>query len=458
MSQRSLTFAGSRHHASLSLLLAASLGALAGCSDAFDTNNGQGGGGSGGTGGGEVSTSSVVSSSGVASTGSGGAGTGGADPGDPLPPLPSPTLPASLLSYQDDLPASFETQQVHGYDRMPANNPTTDAGATLGRVLFYDKRLSKNGTVACASCHDQAHGFSDPREKSLGFDGQETSRHSMPVIDTRFYARNRFFWDERAASLEEQVLGPIQNPVEMGMTLDLVESRLQATSFYPPLFEAAFGDKAITSDRVAKALAQFLRAIVPHESRWDQAVAQVQSIAGDMPGFTPQENRGKQIFFGQHDPSTRGLCGTCHLMQNELAFAPPGPHPPFTNTAVFYMIAPTNNGLLDNADQGVGEVSGQPMDNGKFKSPSLRNVALRPPYMHDGRFPTLEAVVEHYNSGIAAHPNLDPALRQAGPGGAPLKLNLNDSDKAALVAFMKTLTDDTLATDVRFSNPFTPGN
>jgi cytochrome c peroxidase len=385
------------------------------------------------------------------------AGTGGGDPADTLEKLPAPELPAAPLSYAASLPASFQSPLVRGYDNTPADNPTTDAGATLGRVLFYDRRLSRNGAVACASCHDQSHGFSDSRQKSIGFDGGETARHAMPIVEARFYRRGKFFWDERAPSLEAQVVAPIQNEVEMGMTLDALVTRLAATDYYPPLFEAAFGDGAVSSDRVAMALAQFVRSVVSYRSRWDAAVAGVSSIAGDLPGFSVQENRGKKIFFGEHDPTTRGLCGTCHLMQNELAFAPPGaPSPPGANAAVFYMVFPANNGLIDDADQGVGKITGLSSDDGKFKAPSLRNVALRPPYMHDGRFSTLEEVVEHYNSGIAAHPNLDPALRQGGPGGggSPIKLGLGDDDKAALVAFLGTLTDDTLTTDARFADPF----
>jgi cytochrome c peroxidase len=396
--------------------------------------------GGGGAGGGVTSTSDT--------------GAGGSDPGVTLSNLPAPQLPATTLSYAVKLPASFETPVVHSYDDTPADNPTTDAGATLGRVLFYDRRLSVNGTIACAGCHQQSHGFSDSRAKSLGFDGRETARHSMPVLDTRFYRRGKFFWDERAASLEEQVLAPIQNEVEMGMKLDALESRLAKTDYYAPLFEAAFGDDTVTSARIARALAQFLRSMVSYQSRWDAAMAQVNSIEGDLPGFSASENRGKQIFFGQHDTTTRGLCGTCHMMQNELAFIPQGaPKPPVPNAAIFYMGAPANNGLIDDADQGIGAITGLATDEGKFKSPSLRNVALRPPYMHDGRLATLAEVVEHYNSGIAAHPNLDPALRQGPPNGAPMKLGLSEGDKAALVAFLGTLTDEALATDARLADP-----
>ncbi|MEP7119373.1 MAG: cytochrome c peroxidase [Byssovorax sp.] len=410
--------------------------ALAACTPDLGASSGDGGAGGGAT--------SATSSS-----------AGGTDPGDPLANLPAPKLPTPMLSYAAKLPASFETPLVHGYDDTAEGNPTTDAGATLGRVLFYDRRLSANGKVACASCHQQKHGFSDDRAKSLGFEGKETARHSMPVLDTRFYRRGKFFWDERADSLEAQVLGPIQSDVEMGMKLDALESRLAQTDYYAPLFKAAFGDETVSRERIARALSQFLRSMVSYRSRWDAAMAQVDSIVGDLPGFSEAENRGKQIFFGQHDPSTRGLCGTCHLMQNELSFTPPGaPKPPGSNAAIFYMGAPANNGLPNNADKGVGAISGLAKDDGKFKSPSLRNVALRPPYMHDGRFKTLAEVVEHYNSGIAADPNLDPALRQGAPNGPPMKLGLSEDDKAALVAFLMTLNDATLATDVRLSDPF----
>lgn len=390
--------------------------------------------------------------------GSGG-GAGGADV-DQLENLPSPSLPSAMLSYAATLPESFLIPEVRGFDNTPPDNPVTDAGATLGRVLFYDRHLSIDGTVACATCHDQAHGFSDPKAKSVGVFEQETARHSMPLTNARFYQRKSFFWDERAASLEAQVLEPIQSEVEMGMTLDELEARLSKTAYYAPLFEAAFGDPEVSRARIAKALAQFIRSIVSYRSRWDAAVAEVESIEGDLPGFSAKENRGKEIFFGQHDPNTRGLCGTCHMMQNELAFAPPGPHPPFRNTAVFYMGITANNGLPGDTDPGVGAITEDPKDDGKFKSPSLRNVALRPPYMHDGRFETLAEVVEHYNSGMVAHPNLDPALRTGGPGAGgaePMRLNLGEDDKAALVAFLETLTDESIATDARFSDPFPKG-
>jgi cytochrome c peroxidase len=374
---------------------------------------------------------------------------------DAVADLPAPILPATPLSYDVELPASFDAA-VRAFDNTPADNPITDAGATLGRVLFFDRRLSQGGEVSCASCHKPAAGFSDDRAHSEGFAGEPTRRNSMPVMELRYYRRAAMFWDERASSLEAQALVPIESDIEMGMTLDALVARLAATDYYPPLFAAAFGDPAITSDRIAKALAQFERSIVSYRSPWDAGVAAAAGdVAADFPNFTAEQNRGKQIFFGQHDPSTRGLCGTCHLMANPLAFRPPGgpgPQPTFDNTAVFFMIKPASNGLFDDTDDGYGETTGVATDNGAFKVPSLRNVALTAPYMHDGRFATLADVVDYYDHGVGAHPNLDPALR--GAGGAPLRLNLSAADRAALVAFLGTLTDPTVATEARWSDPF----
>jgi cytochrome c peroxidase len=374
-----------------------------------------------------------------------------------IPRTDVPVLPQQAYAYTEELPAHFDTRTLRGFDNTPTDNPISDAGATLGRVLFYDMRLSRNESTACATCHPQERGFSDTIELSEGFEGGLTGRNSMPLINLRYYHRGAMFWDERAASLEEQVLMPIQDEVEMGMTLEDLVARLEGTDFYPELFASAFGDSAISSERVSLALAQFIRSIVSYRAKWDVGVAQVNSIAEDFPNYTDLENEGKAIFFGQSTPELPpGLCGTCHLMQNPLAFAPaPPPGAPaidFDNTAVFFMIRPANNGLLGD-DEGFGEVSGRPEDVGTFKSPSLRNVGLTGPYMHDGRFATLEAVVEFYDRDIGNHMNLDPALRGRGRGG-PVRMNLGRNGRRALVAFLLTLTDPTIAEDVRWSNPF----
>jgi cytochrome c peroxidase len=380
------------------------------------------------------------------------------EPADTVDATPAddlvPTLPATPYVYTSPLPAHVIASITPGVDNMPAGNPTTDAGATLGRVLFFDTQLSQNGTVSCASCHRNEVSFGDTLVASRGFEGGDTARNAMALEEVRFYSRGRMFWDERAATLEDQVLQPIQNEVEMGMTLDEVVTRIKARSFYAPLFTAAFGDERVTSERISKALAQYVRAIVSYNSKWDQGVVQVANIADAFPNYSDAENRGKAIFFGQHDTTTRGLCGTCHMRDNPLATRPPAPNPPpQVNVAFFQPIGPTDNGLpVREGDLGVGGQTGDPRTNNQFKPASLRNIALTAPYMHDGRFATLEEVVDFYDHGITRTPNLHPLLRN--PDGTPIRLHLSPADKAALVAFLKTLTDTSLASDPRFSDPF----
>ena len=331
-----------------------------------------------------------------------------------------PSLPDMPFNYSDPpLPNHFNNQQITNADNTPANNPITDEGATLGRVLFYDPLLSANDTVSCSSCHLQEHGFSDPAAFSVGFDGSLTGRNSMGLTNARYYENGHFFWDERADTLEEQVLLPIQDPIEMGLTLSELETKLAATDYYPDLFEDAFGTPDITSERVSLALAQFVRAMVSYQSKYDEGVGQ------NFANFTAQENLGRQIFEGN-----RGGCDNCH------------------GTALQIADEPDNNGLdATTTDAGAG--------NGQFKVPSLRNVELTAPYMHDGRFATLAEVVDHYNSGVQAHPNLARQLRNRGGGPVqPRRLNLTQNEMDAMVAFMRTLTDNEFITSERFSDPF----
>ena len=348
-------------------------------------------------------------------------------------------LPASPFNYANpQLPASFLIQPILGQDNTPATNLTTDAGATLGRILFYDKRLSTNQTISCASCHQQAFGFSDPRQFSVGFDGSTGGRNAMGLSNARWYQRRHFFWDERANTLEDQVLMPIQNSIEMGMTLEALTNRLAAEPFYTNLFATTFGSPGIDTNRISRALAQFVRSIISVKSKYDTGVS------NNFANFTADENLGRQIFLGQVG-NPRATCAACHGTDNFV----PGP-------------ALNNNGLeFPFVDFGVGGVTGNAADNGKFKAPSLHNIELTAPYMHDGRFATLDQVVEFYNSGVVNNPNLSPPLRvpPGGPNaGQPLRLNLTTAQKAALVAFLKTLTDTSLATDAKFSDPFNYGN
>lgn len=355
-------------------------------------------------------------------------------------------LPAHYLSndFSDNNP--FQRAAIV-LDNTPADNGITDAGATLGRVLFYDKKLSANGTVACASCHQQAHAFSDSQVQSTGFEGGLTRRHSIGLANVRFYASGKFFWDERAASLEEQVLMPFQDPVEMGLTLTQLEQIVQQQSYYPPLFNAAFGDNTVSHERIAQALAQFQRSIVSTQSKYDIARANVTTATQAFPGFTALENQGKDLFFRPRDLGNGEVanCAGCHISEAFVGLEVPGQ---FATTAA------TNNGLDDESvgDLGVFETTMNVNDIGKFKTPSLVNVGARPPYMHDGRFATLEEVIDHYSQGIQPHPNLANQLTMG--NGEPVKFNFSDEEKAALVAFLHTLTDHHMLSDEKLSDPF----
>jgi cytochrome c peroxidase len=340
-------------------------------------------------------------------------------------PSRSPTLPASLEAYSDfrvPLPRQFVfdvSGSALGDDNTPRDNRTTDAGATLGRVLFYDTRLSANDSVACASCHQQRFGFGDTARFSRGLRGTLTRRHSMALANARFYRSGRFFRDERAPTLEAQVIEPIENRDEMGPSLDSLVPKLRATPYYPPLFQAAFGSRDVNRDRIARALAQFVRSLVSDHAPLDS----IYRGGGppDTSWLSPKERAGRTLF-----TKTLG-CARCH------------------RTNAFAMDLPDNIGLDSvDTDPGAGD--------GKFKAPALRNVAVRPPYMHDGRFRTLREVVDFYDHGIKDNPHLDRRLRA--PDGTPMRMHLSETQREDLVAFLAALTDRRFLTDKRFANPF----
>lgn len=348
------------------------------------------------------------------------------------------TLPSTPFNYAViETPAHFDVesegfhqqQPLSSTDNTPADNPVTDAGATLGRVLFYDKNLSANRTTACASCHKAEQGFSDDRVLSVGFEGGNTGRHSMGLVNARYYGGGQFFWDQRAATLEDQVLMPFQDQVEMGMTLQTLVARVQGAPYYPELFTAAFGDTNVTSERISKALAQFVRSIVSTQSRYDEGRAQVNARSAAFPNFTASENLGKSLFI---NPPPRGGfgCFVCHQGEGMVP------------------VVATSNGLdATVTDEGYGAVTGLPAHVGTFKVPSLRNIELTAPYMHDGRFATLDAVINHYSEGIQRSQNLSGPLPVGG-------YQMTVEEKKALVAFLKTLTDREVIRDPKFSDPF----
>jgi len=357
----------------------------------------------------------------------------------------APVLPETLYRYDDGaLPRHFTERdgpgRVAAADNTPDDNPTTNAGATLGRVLFYDTRLSANASVSCGTCHQQRYGFSDPRRYSIGFAGQTTRRHSMSLTNARYYIRGRFFWDERAETLESQVLAPVQDPVEMGMPLEGLVSKLEQIDYYPPLFQEAFGSPAVTTDRVARALAQFVRALVSYRSPYDRArAAGPPGSAAFEATLSELPRLGHRLFVAEPGQGARGAgCARCHVSDAQIS------------------LSPRNIGL---AQQGLAQDVDQGANDGRFKAPSLRNVAVRPPYMHDGRFDTLREVIEHYNKQVEANPFLDMTLmdrRLAVTGGQvrPIRLELTEPEIDALVAFLDSLTDEAFLVDPRFSDPF----
>lgn len=330
------------------------------------------------------------------------------------------------------LPAYFDPT-VAALDNTPPSNPVDDRVATLGRVLFYDLRLSTNNRAACFSCHQQALGFTDGMRFSNGISTAATTDfHSMRLGNIRYWRPGSAFWDRRAASVEEQVGHPITTPGEMGWgagagNFASLVRKMGGIAYYPDLFRWAYGSPTISEQRVRKALAQFVRAMVSSESRWDEGYARVfspkapnRALYVSLPNFTAQENRGLQLFM---NPSAQGGagCSSCHL--------------------------PPTFALAENAGSN-GLDSGETR---RFKAPSLRNAGLTGPYMHDGRFATLSQVVDFYDHGIADGPALDARLRQH---GRPQRLHLGAADRAALVAFLMTLTDPSFTADERFSNPF----
>ncbi len=328
-----------------------------------------------------------------------------------LSQLELPTVPYNYANIE--IPTHINMQ-----DNSPNDNQISDHGATLGRVLFYEKAMSKNNTIACASCHEQALGFANATAFSEGFEGQMTTRNSMAIANHRF--AEQFFWNSDNRPLEEQVIQPVQNHIEMGMErLEDLALKIDAIPYYDDLFDKAFGSTEVTSDKIGKALAQFLRGMVSTDSKYDKAMVANNNFAD----FTELEKAGFEVF------ENKANCADCHNPGSDFAASWRGA---------------TNIGLdMDYADEGAG--------NGRFKIPSLRNVAVTAPYMHDGRYVTLEEVIEHYDNGVKPHPSLDWALQ--GNGGAQ-NLDLTLAEKQALKAFLMTLTDEQYLTDARYSNPF----
>jgi cytochrome c peroxidase len=301
---------------------------------------------------------------------------------------------------------------------IPADNPMTVEGVALGRRLFYDNLLSANNTMSCANCHLQNHAFTDPRRFSVGIDSIQGRRNSMPLFNLAW--DRHFFWDGGSTNLESQAIDPIVNPIELHQPLSEMLAKLNAHPEYPALFQKAFGSSTIQTAMVVKAIAQFERSIVSADSKFDRYQRGEESL-------TAQEQQGLALFLDVE----KGDCFHCHTM-NGL----------FTDYEF------RNTGLdMVYADEGRASITLNPNDAGKFKTPSLRNIALTAPYMHDGRFNTLMECVEHYNSGFNNHPNLDPNIATKERG------RMTQAEMEAIVAFLNTLTDYSLTQNPNFSAP-----
>ncbi|WP_264789266.1 cytochrome-c peroxidase [Aureispira anguillae] len=328
------------------------------------------------------------------------------------PKSPLLSLPTSPLEYANVNYPNHIQQAIATLDNTPITNPITNDGASLGRVLFYDKSLSMNNKVSCASCHRAADGFSDRRIKSEGFEDKKTRRNSMPLLNVRFYKSGKMFWDERTNTLEEQVLLPIQDHIEMGMDLGQLITKLEQISYYPTLFEKAFGSEQITPERIAKGLAQFIRAMITYRSKYDQVLEGAAT-------FTATEQNGKRVYdlFGGQQG-----CQGCHGGG-------------FLDVASYHLQmgqTASKTGAVHLDDLGLYEVSQMDSDSFRFKVSTLRNIEMTAPYLHDGSVADLLTLfsLPHHNFGMT-------------------RTEIND-----LIEFLKTLTDYEIIQDERFLDPF----
>lgn len=335
---------------------------------------------------------------------------GGGDNGMTPPPSGCPDATPMVIETPPGFP-DYEAQ-------VPEDNPTTVEGVALGRRLFYDPILSGDSTQSCGSCHRQSHAFGDPDRFSIGIDGIRGERQAPTIVNAAWL--KDAFWDGRAASLEDQALEPVPNPIEMHLEWNDAVARIEDHDTYPDLFCAAFGDKTINRDRVVKAIAQFERTFISADSRFDRAER------GEIE-LTEIEKAGRQLF-----TTEVGDCFHCH--GQSIGF-----DRDFHNIGLDSVLV----------DPGRFEVTGNPSDMGKFKSPSLRNVMVSAPYMHDGRFDTIDEVIAHYNHGFADGPGVDPLIR-ARLTRPPLTAGQIDT----LKAFLHTFTDSTFLNDPDLSNPF----
>lgn len=328
-------------------------------------------------------------------------------------------------------PTLYKFEKIRYFPEMPKSqmNPVTNEGVKLGRLLFYDTILSENYTFSCGSCHKQKFAFSDsPNQFSKGVNGEPLDRNTMSLYNLAWYPS--MFWDGRATSIENQVFFPVRAHNEMNLNWSIAEERVKNSNFYKPLFKKAFGDNKIDSIKISFAIAQFERTLISSNSKFDQVLRGEKYLTAD-------EYEGYSLINDQ----TKGDCLHCHTTDgNGLG-----------TTLKF-----SNNGLdnytneSDYSDKGLASYTNQSKDIGKFKIPSLRNVGITAPYMHDGRFKTLEEVLDFYSVGVNQSYNVDSKMGFSHQGGA----NLTESEKEKIISFLLTLTDSVFITNPKYSSPY----
>jgi len=323
----------------------------------------------------------------------------------------TPAVPIDLPDLYT--PCEFKMSRHFPMPDLPTDNPIFTERVELGKELFFDPILSTNNTLSCVTCHNPKNAFSDSRIQSTGTNSAKTRRHSMPLFNLAW--KEAFFWDGRATTLREQVFHPILDPNEMGSSVDQVIEKLQAEPRYKELFAKAFNPGTITQEHIGLALENYLLTLVSYHSRFDEAMSGKTEL-------TQEEKRGFELFMTEHEPRSNRFGADCFHCHGGALFTDNQFH---------------NNGLFPSRDLGKYEYTAKVSDRFKFATPSLRNIELTAPYMHDGSLATLEDVVAHYNSRIHNSETLDPNLAKHPPEG----IQLSEADQRALVAFLKSLTD-----------------
>ncbi|QTD36485.1 cytochrome-c peroxidase [Polaribacter batillariae] len=325
------------------------------------------------------------------------------------------------IPYHLEIPPLFSDKLIAPI--IPSNNPLTEEGVALGKKLFFDTSLSGDNSQSCATCHNPKKAFTDETRFSDGVDGSFGTRNSMPLFNLAWNFDERFAWDGKEFGLEKQAFEPVSNPIEMHSNWKKVAEKLQKDSAYPDLFLRAFGTSTIDSVLVTKAIAQFERTLISANSKFDKFLLGKATL-------TPEEQNGFNVFMDE----TKGDCFHCHGSDNN----------PLWTDNKFH-----NNGLdATFTDLGLGKITGDPKDNGKFKSPSIRNLKFTAPYMHDGRFATLDEVINHYSEGLQKSSTIDPLMKKVNQGG----VNLSTKDKADLKAFLLSLSDEEFVNNTNFTN------